>query len=35
MHADYIMSWSIGEKTTPNNCQILCRDCNLKKGEQE
>lgn len=22
-------------KTTPENCQMLCRDCNLKKGAQE
>ncbi|MBQ6164411.1 MAG: HNH endonuclease [Clostridia bacterium] len=21
-------------QTTPENCQMLCRDCNLKKGAQ-
>lgn len=35
MHADYITPWSKGGKTTPDNCQMLCRDCNLKKGAQE
>jgi hypothetical protein len=32
MHADHITPWSKGGKTTPENCQMLCRDCNLKKG---
>ncbi len=32
MHADHIMPWSKGGHTTPDNCQMLCRDCNLKKG---
>lgn len=32
MHADHIIPWSKGGKTTPDNCQMLCRDCNLKKG---
>lgn len=32
MHADHITPWSKGGKTTPVNCQMLCRDCNLKKG---
>ena len=35
MHADHITPWSKGGKTTPDNCQMLCRDCNLKKGAQE
>lgn len=35
MHADHIIPWSKGGKTTPDNCQMLCRDCNLKKGAQE
>lgn len=35
MHADHITPWSKGGKTTPENCQMLCRDCNLKKGAQE
>ena len=32
--ADHIMPWSKGGKTVPDNCQMLCRDCNLKKGAQ-
>ena len=34
MHADHITPWSKGGKTIPDNCQMLCRDCNLKKGAQ-
>ena len=34
MHADHINPWSRGGHTTPDNCQMLCRDCNLKKGAQ-
>lgn len=34
MHADHITPWSKGGKTVPENCQMLCRDCNLKKGAQ-
>lgn len=34
MHADHIKAWSKGGRTTPENCQMLCRDCNLKKGAQ-
>ncbi|MBR4752370.1 MAG: DUF262 domain-containing protein [Thermoguttaceae bacterium] len=34
MHADHITPWSKGGKTIPENCQMLCRDCNLKKGAQ-
>ena len=34
MHADHIKAWSKGGHTTPENCQMLCRDCNLKKGNQ-
>lgn len=32
MHADHITPWSKGGKTTPDNCQMLCRDCNFEKG---
>ena len=32
MHADHIKPWSKGGHTTPDNCQMLCIDCNLKKG---
>lgn len=31
MHGDHIVPWSKGGKTTPENCQMLCRDCNIKK----
>lgn len=34
MHADHITPWSAGGHTTPENCQMLCRDCNLRKGAQ-
>ncbi len=34
MQADHIKAWSKGGHTTPDNCQMLCRDCNLKKGAQ-
>lgn len=34
MHADHITPWSKGGKTVPENCQMLCRDCNLKKGAE-
>lgn len=32
MQADHIVPWSKGGRTTADNCQMLCRDCNLKKG---
>ena len=32
MHADHITPWSKGGKTTADNCQMLCADCNRKKG---
>ncbi|MGO5282187.1 HNH endonuclease signature motif containing protein [Catenibacterium mitsuokai] len=31
---DHIIPWSKGRKTVIENCQMLCRDCNLKKGAQ-
>ena len=34
MHADHIVPWSKGGHTVPENCQMLCRDCNLRKGAQ-
>lgn len=34
MHADHIVPWSRGGHTTPDNCQMLCRECNLRKGAQ-
>ncbi len=33
MHGDHILAWSKGGTTTPDNCQMLCRDCNLKKSD--
>ena len=34
MQGDHIIPWSKGGKTVPENCQMLCRDCNLKKTNQ-
>lgn len=35
MHGDHITPWHTGGKTVPENLQMLCRDCNLKKSGQE
>ncbi|HON47202.1 MAG TPA: DUF262 domain-containing protein [Kiritimatiellia bacterium] len=32
MEADHITPWSEGGKTEPKNCQMLCRECNRRKG---
>lgn len=32
MHADHIVPWSKGGRTTPDNCQMLCTECNIKKS---
>lgn len=32
MHADHVIPWSKGGKTTLDNGQMLCVACNLKKG---
>ena len=32
MQADHVKPWSKGGRTTADNCQMLCRDCNLKKS---
>jgi len=32
MHADHIVPWSRGGRTTAENCQMLCRACNFTKG---
>ena len=32
MHGDHKTPWSKGGHTTPDNLQMLCRTCNLKKG---
>ena len=34
MQADHIIPWSKGGKTVIDNCQMLCRDCNLKKSDK-
>lgn len=34
MQADHITPWSKGGKTVKENCQMLCRDCNLKKSNK-
>lgn len=34
MHGDHIILWSKGWHTISENCQMLCRDCNWKKGVQ-
>jgi len=33
METDHITPWSIGGKTIPENCQMLCRDCNRRKSD--
>lgn len=32
MEADHITPWREGGRTVPENCQMLCRDCNRRKG---
>lgn len=32
MEADHVTPWIEGGKTLPKNCQMLCRDCNRRKG---
>ena len=34
MEGDHIKPWSKGGHTTPDNCQMLCRDCNGKKANK-
>lgn len=33
MQADHITPWSKGGKTTSENCQMLCADCNRRKSD--
>ncbi|NMB32736.1 MAG: DUF262 domain-containing protein [Clostridium sp.] len=33
MEADHITPWSRGGKTETKNCQMLCRECNRRKGD--
>jgi hypothetical protein len=32
MEADHITPWHLGGKTLPENCQMLCKDCNRRKS---
>lgn len=32
MAGDHIKPWSRGGQTVPENCQMLCKDCNGKKS---
>ena len=34
MQGDHIIPWAKGGKTVPENCQMLCTDCNLKKSDK-
>ena len=34
MEADHITPWSEGGKTDLANCQMLCKDCNRRKGSK-
>lgn len=34
MHGDHIVPWSKGGKTTLDNGQMLCTECNIRKGAQ-
>ncbi len=34
MQADHVIPWSKGGRTVSDNCQMLCRDCNLKKSNK-
>ena len=34
MEGDHIVPWSKGGRTTQDNCQMLCQECNRRKGAQ-
>lgn len=34
MEGDHITPWSEGGKTTADNCQMLCKDCNRRKSNK-
>ena len=34
-HFDHILAYTKGGKSTLENCQILCKDCNLSKSDKE
>lgn len=35
MEADHIQPWSKGGKTVPDNCQMLCVTCYIKKSAKQ
>ena len=34
MEGDHIKPWSKGGHTSPENCQMLCRECNRRKSDK-
>ena len=34
MEGDHITPWREGGRTTEENCQMLCRECNRRKGSR-
>ena len=32
MEGDHIIPWAEGGVTTAENCQMLCKECNRRKG---
>ena len=34
MEGDHITPWCEGERTVVENCQMLCRECNRRKGSK-
>jgi len=34
MEADHITPWCEGGKTDETNCQLLCKECNRRKGKK-
>ena len=34
MQADHITPWRDGGRTVAENCQMLCRECNRRKGSK-
>lgn len=34
MEGDHITPWSKGGKTVKENCQMLCMECNRRKGNR-
>ncbi len=34
MEGDHITPWAGGGRTTPNNCQMLCKECNRRKSSK-